>query len=113
ILKDFSQISQEKGLSPVCVLMCTVRLWPWLKLFPHNSQEKGFSPVCVLMWMVNLEDALNPFPHISQEKGFSPFWLPGPGSHLVLVWSPCFPDHPQGSLKPPPPSSLQTPPLPH
>ena len=41
------------------------------KDFPHTSQEKGFSPLWIIMWIFKLPKCPNALLHISQQCRFS------------------------------------------
>uniref|UniRef100_A0A3Q2DAL7 Uncharacterized protein n=1 Tax=Cyprinodon variegatus TaxID=28743 RepID=A0A3Q2DAL7_CYPVA len=69
--KDFPQVPHEKGRSPVCTLMWTLKLLLRLNFFPQVLQTNGFSPVCVLMWFTRLRRTLKPFPHVGHTNGTS------------------------------------------
>lgn len=43
--KALPQISQAKGLNPVCLRLWVIRFDDWLKAFPHTRHTYGFSPV--------------------------------------------------------------------
>lgn len=45
--KPLEQISQPKGLKPVCLRLCVMRLELWLNALPHTWHLCGFSPVQV------------------------------------------------------------------
>lgn len=46
--KPLEQISQPKGLKPVCLRLCVMRLELWLNALPHTWHLCGFSPVQVI-----------------------------------------------------------------
>lgn len=46
--KPLEQISQPKGLNPVCLRLCVMRLELWLNALPHTWHLCGFSPVQVI-----------------------------------------------------------------
>jgi hypothetical protein len=62
----------EKGLSPVCVLRCKIRLWRTENDFFHTVHDKCLSSVCTLRCLLRWEESVNLFLQTSQEKGRSP-----------------------------------------
>lgn len=66
-VNDFSQESQEYGLSPVCVSWWDLRLYASLKRFSQVSQAKSLIPrwiVCLCIF--KLDNWTNAFPQTSQ-----------------------------------------------
>jgi len=59
----FPHFRQQKGFSPVCVSMCTVKLLAVENHFPHSWQQNVFSPVFVRMCFVRVLTPENLFPH--------------------------------------------------
>ena len=60
---EFPHDSQVKGFTPVCVILCTLRLLEFVNDFPHVSQVKDFTPVCVISCTLRWLVLANDFPH--------------------------------------------------
>ena len=72
---DFPQVTQVKGVTPVCVISCLLRLLESVNEFPQTSQVKGFTPVCVIACFLRLQEQVKYFPHTSHVKGITPVCL--------------------------------------
>lgn len=62
-------------VSPVCILMWTIKPDQCLKHIPQVLQEGGFSPLWSLPWALRDEEFLKLFPQVSRLKDFTSVWM--------------------------------------
>uniref|UniRef100_A0A3P8TGQ5 Uncharacterized protein n=1 Tax=Amphiprion percula TaxID=161767 RepID=A0A3P8TGQ5_AMPPE len=64
--------------------MCVFRQWLWVKAFSQMVHLYGLSPLCVLMWTVKYVLRAHAFPQIPHTNGLTPEWIATWLSRLVL-----------------------------
>uniref|UniRef100_A0A3Q1F2B1 Uncharacterized protein n=1 Tax=Acanthochromis polyacanthus TaxID=80966 RepID=A0A3Q1F2B1_9TELE len=64
--------------------MCVFRQWLWVKAFSQMVHLYGLSPLCVLMWTVKYVLRAHAFPQIPHTNGLMPEWIATWLSRLVL-----------------------------
>ena len=69
--KVLSHLVHSKSLSPLCTLMCLLRLLLSEKAFSHLVHSKGLSPLCIIMCLFNLLLLEKVFPHWIHSKDLS------------------------------------------
>uniref|UniRef100_A0A3Q2R264 Uncharacterized protein n=1 Tax=Fundulus heteroclitus TaxID=8078 RepID=A0A3Q2R264_FUNHE len=55
--------------------MCVFRQWLWVKALSQSEHWKGLSPVWVLMWTLRYSRLRHAFPQMLQIKSLMPEWI--------------------------------------
>ena len=83
----FPHAMHVHSFSPVCILMCSLRVPALVKFFPHVLHVYScFSPVCILMCLLRVSASVKFFPHVLQVYGFSPVCVGGGHRCVPCSW---------------------------
>ena len=65
---------QPKGFSPVCDILCVLRIFEREKALPHWEHENGLSPVWDLIWILSVLEVEKALPQYEQDNSISSVW---------------------------------------